>query len=444
MVFLPCILSVVSSRIIRNGEILLGYWIIAFLLGLYAVQRSGKMTISVRQKNWIVIWLILLVIMLVNNNGDLQNGTYTPIVNFVMMAAFSLLIVMNDRFNEKYVFSAMMLLLFIQLIAGYFFLIFPDKLLALQSVLVSSEQVWIDKFVLQVNSGAFMGLVSHYSTSGMYMALGTVITGGFLLTGRARTGKFSKLMLVVFGVFFVALVLTQKRGHLLFGVVALLAMYLVGYVRGNMKKRLKQILAIIIIAAAAFIVAMQIPAFANTISRFAVGSISSADLNDISSGRVDELWMPAWEEFKSHPLLGIGWRQFKYLHPMSNGVNNDCHNIYIQLLCETGIVGFAVFMIVMISTYVMGWKALIHEKKNVNSTCYDQLMFAFGYQTFFLLYGLTGNPLYDMPCYFPYFISCALIYKYAIKSPARSLAKSISYGSHSFIRNIKKVNRNEA
>jgi hypothetical protein len=36
------------------------------------------------------------------------------------------------------------------------------------------------------------------------------------------------------------------------------------------------------------------------------------------------------------------------------------------------------------------------------------LFFSFAYQTFFLLYGLTGNPLYDTQTAMIYFFSCSI------------------------------------
>ena len=38
------------------------------------------------------------------------------------------------------------------------------------------------------------------------------------------------------------------------------------------------------------------------------------------------------------------------------------------------------------------------------------LKMAFAYQIFFLLYGITGNSLYDPQCYYPYIICCAMGY----------------------------------
>lgn len=68
-----------------------------------------------------------------------------------------------------------------------------------------------------------------------------------------------------------------------------------------------------------------------------------------TTGRRGVEWMKAWLVFKQHPLFGVGWneyaRQSVLLHHLfPNAANNDglftnCHNLILQLLAETGIIG---------------------------------------------------------------------------------------------------------
>ena len=411
--FLPCIISLLTNKIIGNALIYLAYYLLAFLLGIYGIQSSGYLKINQKQFICLFVWIVLTLIIILNNNGDFENDSYRSIANWTLCVLFTFIILMHKNLQDT-IMKIMLLLLLFQLAAGYYFLIFPGQLLSL-SGFFGLEGIWLSKFVSQVNAGYFMGFTSHYSTSGMYMAWGSILSAAFLLNEKLQNKKWRIADIILFIAFFAALILTGKRGHILFTTVALILIYLVGYVRGGLSKKLKQILSFIIIFIVVFLIALQIPAFQNTIERFMVSMLSS-DLNDTSSDRIDELWIPALEEFKEHPLTGIGWRQFKYLHPMSNGANNDCHNIYLQLLCETGILGFCCFMAVFIYNYVLAWKTLLKEKRKKQSNSYLPILFAFGYQTFFLLYGLTGNPLYDIQCYLPYMVSCAFVYKYSEKN----------------------------
>ncbi len=71
---------------------------------------------------------------------------------------------------------------------------------------------------------------------------------------------------------------------------------------------------------------------------------------DITSGRGPLLAM-AVAGFKAKPILGMGWGQYVQLSAQvgmcdtDGNLIEDCHNIYLQFLCETGIVGTVLILI---------------------------------------------------------------------------------------------------
>ncbi len=66
------------------------------------------------------------------------------------------------------------------------------------------------------------------------------------------------------------------------------------------------------------------------------------DMEKLGNGRV-ALWKLAVRGFLEKPVFGHGWRYFKQLAPLSGSTNvSNAHNVYLQLLCETGVVGFAI------------------------------------------------------------------------------------------------------
>ena len=81
------------------------------------------------------------------------------------------------------------------------------------------------------------------------------------------------------------------------------------------------------------------------------------------------------------------------------GATAGCHNIYLELLCETGLLGFCVFIMAMASSIVITWKNinfLSHQERDVELTSIKlALSVSFAIQFFVLLYGMTGNPIYD-------------------------------------------------
>jgi putative inorganic carbon (hco3(-)) transporter len=88
-----------------------------------------------------------------------------------------------------------------------------------------------------------------------------------------------------------------------------------------------------------------------------------------SSGR-DDLWQVAWAIFKQHHWVGIGLDNFETVEPsysLHAGTLNRVelisehphlvHNTYLQLLTETGVVGFALFLIVIVACLRASWVA---------------------------------------------------------------------------------------
>ncbi len=88
-----------------------------------------------------------------------------------------------------------------------------------------------------------------------------------------------------------------------------------------------------------------------------------------STGRND-LWQVAWTIFKRHPLDGIGLSNFQVVEPhytLNSGtlsrvdliseVPHLVHNVYLQLLTETGIVGFVLFLAVVVASMRASWLA---------------------------------------------------------------------------------------
>jgi O-antigen ligase len=91
-------------------------------------------------------------------------------------------------------------------------------------------------------------------------------------------------------------------------------------------------------------------------------NIKEKNINFFSKGHQSH-FMTAYKMFLEEPIFGVGVRMFRYLcaekrfytEPM--GCNTHPHNTFIQLLAETGLVGFLFFFIIF--TYLL--KYLLYE-----------------------------------------------------------------------------------
>jgi len=134
--------------------------------------------------------------------------------------------------------------------------------------------------------------------------------------------------------------------------------------------------------------------FGDILSRF-------SESDDISNNRF-LFWEKAYDLFTTSKAWGIGWGAFV----RRSKTGTSAHNIYIQLLCETGIIGLTVSLLAIISTYRT---AVRDYRKNRTVMTMQQkyiLGCAIAAQTYVIAYGFTGNCLYDMTVFF-YFLSCA-------------------------------------
>ena len=116
---------------------------------------------------------------------------------------------------------------------------------------------------------------------------------------------------------------------------------------------------------------------------------------DILSGR-ENFWNYAMEMFYRHPLIGEGFlsfndyvfnRGFRYY---GDRWNYQAHNVYIQLLGETGIIGCALIVILIVLVVI---KAISMAKENSN---FWNVLLVY-WIILFGIYSLTGNTLY-YPC----------------------------------------------
>jgi O-antigen ligase len=174
------------------------------------------------------------------------------------------------------------------------------------------------------------------------------------LWGLARRPRERVALLVGFVVVAIGFFATQSRGGLIaLGIAAISGLVL-------LPRQRKRLLGLT--GAAGIGLAIVAVANPSAIQRM-------TDLGGGSSGRSD-LWKVAWQIFKRHPVDGIGLNAFEAIEPhyaLQSGtltraalvaeVPHLVHNVYLQLLTETGLVGFALFFVVIIGCLRTSWLA---------------------------------------------------------------------------------------
>ncbi|HEY5294079.1 MAG TPA: O-antigen ligase family protein [Gaiellaceae bacterium] len=177
---------------------------------------------------------------------------------------------------------------------------------------------------------------------------------GLRETVRGRAMRF--VLLVTLAVLTVALLRTESRG----GFVALLASAGAAVVVGGaLRRRILTSVGTVAVAGAVY---------------FALFA-SSASLHRVlgaggGSGRT-ELWGVALKAFGAHPLAGVGAGNFSVVEPAYAAATNTnltkpyleldlgevVHNTYLHLLAELGVVGLALFAVLVLTALVLCLRA---------------------------------------------------------------------------------------
>ena len=346
----------------------------------------------------LVVWTCILF-PCVFRNYDIKTG-YNNVLNFIVV--FAIYKILREKEEWMTIFwKVVRFYCVVHFALGIFFLFNKGLLYSWVIPRFTMKGNVYNLLTKAISNGYMTGICNHYSKMGMYMALGTVAYATPLFES-STINAHKKFQYALFGAFIIGLAMTGKRGPLLFTLLALFLAFIQFANKKPTKKALIRLFIGIMVIILVFLFAyLKIPQIKLLIARFMEGS----SIADKANGRIEFFWVQAIDMFKSNPLLGYGWGAFKSYS--MNG--NDAHNIYFQLLAETGMVGFWLSMAFFVGSLVvtkrdLGYIEKIPEKADLSVS----LKLAYSYQIFFLLYGLTGNPLYDGQCYLPYLISCAI------------------------------------
>ena len=373
--------------------LLMAYFVTDKKLSLYKTE--------IQPIEWLLI--LTLLVMFVTTKNINENLTY------IIRYAVLILIVILMKYDEEFfhiIFYCILAAGIVHVIATLWFYFDTDFYMAnIYPNFNSSQRAHLYEQV-QKNHHA-VGLANHYSQNGIYMAIS--LCASFALCFR-KPGKNILQKVLLLSVAFFSLILTGKRGVLIFSVFAMLVSYIICK-KGVLANKLVTVLFILSsIALVVYALSFYVEGVAAAFERITAMFSAQNETSDISNGRF-KLYAIAWNFFKESPILGIGWREFsKEVVNFYNqdSVLRDAHNVFLQLLCETGIVGFSVFVSLFISAITQTIQLVVKSTKNMlclSDNTKMVLVFSLCYQVFFLAYCITGNPLYDLETVYIYIIS---------------------------------------
>lgn len=382
----------ISKHIYYNNIIeLVSIILPIFLLFIYG---NNIKKINKYQGMIFFITLLFMLIFLINNYYIVEKR-YLTVVRYIIYLILPFVISYNNKKTIETFEKVLVLFLLEHIIATFFVQIFHD-------FYVTKMIPWIamDDAVAKISLNAWVmrgynaGLTSHYSTNGIYLSIAVI----YFFSKYTNTTKKKHLFLTFISL--VALLLTAKRAHLLFSIISCIAIYFYNNKDKIHKRLFKFFTSFFIIIIGLLFLSFFVPEILNVVDRF-----SNVDALN-GRGQLYDVFKYHWTE---HMLIGHGWGYFSYYYEMylQNSTYNiyhyiDGHNVYFQLLLEVGLLGFAFIGTIIAYILLSAKKILKNKNEPIN-------IFCFGYIVFFLLYCLTGNPLYDVQCYSVLFIVTGIV-----------------------------------
>lgn len=265
------------------------------------------------------------------------------------------------------------------------------------------------------------GMASKYGIISGGLFTYTSYTGCFLLPGlfafliSYRNKRKNAFFWIMLGVISLSIILINKRGFILDLAIAFLVVFLIArQSEGRLKLKLNRVLivtvSILVIIGLLIAMYMSVPFVRQSVDSI-IGRFANED--GTLSGRTD-LYALALNLFKQHPVTGIGWGNFRqqslHVFTTNNSKTFETHNVYLQLLCETGILGLLAFLITIIWMLVHTIRRFMRvNAKDRDSEVSKALRLSLYLQLFFITYCISGNPLYDWIFVVTYFIGIVLL-----------------------------------
>jgi O-antigen ligase len=184
--------------------------------------------------------------------------------------------------------------------------------------------------------GRITSFLEHYNGLAAYINLVVPFCLIFALRGTDRALRtLSKWCLALASV---ALLLTQSRGGLLaYAAILMVPSYMLAPDRKTRMRRLAMVLVVCVLAAA--------------VAGFFFQRLGEID--DYTAVSRLAIWGGAFTVFARSPVVGAG---FGNLRPLMGGLlglpegwMGDAHNLYLELLAESGLMGFIAFAFLVVS-----------------------------------------------------------------------------------------------
>jgi len=330
---------------------------------------------------------IAYVVMAPANRGDVRRAGWVMHVGALAMAAFVIVFTLWPLAFLRYVYP----------------------------LLSDTARRYYD-FFAPLGYGVSLGT---YSYTDYVLFLGIAACCGDLAV-KPRTAKRMVIDGVSLAVLLFAMVVLGRRGELLAAAAAVTVLVL-----ALCRRRKRQIILIAgsilgALAVTLFIILLPQLRQVALLARYVETIEQLLSGGDITSGR-GALMAVAVAGFLSRPLFGVGWGQYVSLSAQvgmcdtDGNLIEDCHNIYLQFLTETGIVGAVLILLPIVYLLVLTCRTLRMAKYLEDKEPLRFAAISFLIQFFLLFIGIY-DPSFQKIVFWCFYALALMFLKAALRS----------------------------
>ena len=364
ILYVLCLFTVVATL---TGRRQCGYYNILFLLPFgYTIHKIHQYPLGTQIIN--VLMASLFIATLIHHTKKIRAISATPILLhlLVVLLTFAYGFANTGPFLAGHFDNAFR----ISLVKDYLYmpLLYWVTLAFVQEKDFATRRRMIVYFILSVvvlvdwrfwNSARWVSHThfSYASRSGAFGSLGanhlaafvveyTAIAISMFLHYRNKRGKLFFLLVILAGIY--PIFYSYSRAGYMAIVVVLLWNFL-------FKKKLffGVIIATVIVGGAAVNYLPQ-----SVVERVSMTQTENGEIESSANTRL-LIWEQGKELFFKSPLIGIGYQVIpSYINV--HGLRN-LHNYMLQMLVETGIIGFSIFLYLLYSAFQSGWRLFVRS-----------------------------------------------------------------------------------
>lgn len=311
---------------------------------------------------------------------DSMNFVFTLITIFIVQVFLK-----SNTTHSNYLINTMYLMSGIHVFFTIIQPVSPSLVDTISQVLLNSSDYATSHFLTSL--GSITGITNQTGTNALYLS---IFTGISFIRILERNHTITSFLLFSSGIY--ALFVTYKRSLLIASIIGFIGVLMINNpsIREKNKGKGKNTIIPYALLALFGVIILN-----SSFLQEYINYISRKGGDDFTNGRII-LYKNTFEYFLEKPLLGNG------VYTMYSELAGGTHNIYIQILAELGLIGLILFLIYIISNITKSFK--IHIKQPTTNT-----KLSIYFQVVFLIYGMTGNPIYNLSFFLLYIVLISII-----------------------------------